>query len=164
MKPLDQTNRDWTRGNCFYVTLEFLKDSEQLRSAGAISSSAAIYLVHGLLDSDNLNIKHAWIEIDDEVLDHSNKQCINAPKDDYYTENNAMHVKRFTREQADALLSHLKAKNNELPIFYWGEVTDEEIQKAASTYIPENGTFASGVIFSDPNDPANNKNLIIKSA
>jgi|GEM_PF-3555951 len=162
MTPLDQTGRDWTRGNCFYITLEFLKDSKQLQRAGTISPTATIRLVHGLLDSENLKVKHAWIEIDNEVIDHSNNQSIRAISTDYYTDNKAQAIKRFTREQSDALLSHLKAKDGGLPISYWGDVTDDKIQEAVSAFNLENSVFESDVSFSDPNDPANDQNLITK--
>jgi hypothetical protein len=162
MTPLDQIDRDWTLGNCYYITLEFLKDSKQLQQDGSIPTAATIRLVHGLLDSENRKVKHAWIEVDNDVIDHSNNQSIRAINTDYYTDNTAQAIKRFTREQADALLSHLRAKDGGLPISYWGDFTDEKIQKALSEFRPENSVFESGVSFSDPNDPANDQNLVAK--
>jgi hypothetical protein len=160
MTPLDQVNRDWTRGNCFYVALEFLKDSEQLREEGNIPPSAKVNLVHGLLDSENRKIKHAWIEVDQKVIDHSNNQKIVANKAEYYKDNKAKAIRAFSRKEADALLSYLKSKDGGLPIAYWGDVTNEQIQAAIGAHTPELSVFASNVVFSDPNDPSNSSKII----
>lgn len=162
MEPLDQTNRNWREGNCYYVALEFIKDSEELRSKGAIPKNASVHLVHGLLDSQRTRLKHAWIEIDDRVIDHSNYQSINEVGSEYYTANSALPVRRFTRAEADALLGTLKAKDGGLPIGYWGDLPDETVDGAMSNYQESNGVFVSGVRFSDPTDSANQANLIFK--
>jgi hypothetical protein len=161
MKPLDQTNRDWSKGNCFYVTLEFIKDSENLRAAGHISKSATVYLVHGLLDSANSKVKHAWVEIDDVAIDHSNNQSIRIPVEIYYSKNSALPSRRFSRAEADALLCALSGKNGNLPIGYWGDLSDEVVKNAMENYQESQGAFASDVCFSDPSDSANHKNLTI---
>jgi hypothetical protein len=161
MTPLDQENRDWSKGNCFYVTLEFINDSEALRTMGGINADSTVCLVHGLLDSSNKRVKHAWIEIDDRVLDHSNNQAINASAEDYYRDNSALVVRRFTRAETDALLTALKTQDSPMPIGYWGDLSDYQVSAALIGYQESNGVFSSGVCFSDPADAANSDNLKI---
>jgi hypothetical protein len=163
MTPIDQTDRDWSRGNCFYVTLEFIKDSEQLRAAGYVPKNSRIYLVHGLLDSERKKVRHAWVEIDDQVLDHSNNQKINDVAKEYYSANSALPVRRFNRAEADALLVALKGKDGELPICYWGDLSDRAVLDAMKGYREAEGIFASDVVISDPSDPANHNNLIFNA-
>lgn len=162
MKPLDQQNRDWSKGNCFYVTLEFLKESELLRNEGLINKDAAVYLVHGLIGANGIRLRHAWIEIDDLVLDFSNNQEIRVTTEEYYNANNACIEKRFTRLEADALLGHLSAENGSLPICYWGEISDHTVSQAVQSYQESSAVFASDICFSDPLDPANSSNLQIE--
>lgn len=161
MQPLDQTSRNWSKGNCFYVTLEFMKDSEALRTLNMIKGNAKVSLVHGLLDECNKRVKHAWIEIDGCVLDHSNNQAINASTADYYQDNCALAARRFTRSEADALLTTQWVKDGSLPICYWGELSDDQVSAALSNYQESNGVFSSDICFSDPADPANSDNLKI---
>ncbi len=63
MKPLDQTDRDWTKGNCYWVALEFLKDSETLTRLGKLPESARVSLVHGEIVIGGNTFRHAWIEV-----------------------------------------------------------------------------------------------------
>jgi hypothetical protein len=159
MPPLDQENRDWSKGNCFYVTLEFMKDSESLRAMGSIPKDSCVNLVHGLLSASEKRIKHAWIEIDSNVCDHSNNQTIRASAEVYYRDNDAVPCRRFSRKEADALLSHLQDQEGSLPIRYWGNLSDEDVACAMEHYNEAFGVFASGVCFSDPSDPLNASNL-----
>ena len=159
MPPLDQENRDWTKGNCFYVTLEFMKDSEELRAFGSIPKDSCVSLVHGLLSASEKCIKHAWIEIDSNVCDHSNNQAIRASAEDYYRDNDAVPCRRFSREETDALLGYLQDQEGSLPVGYWGNLSDEDVTCAMGRYHKASGVFASGVCFSDPSDPSNASNL-----
>ena len=163
MTPLDQTNRDWSKGNCYYVTLEFIKDSELLRASGKIPKTATISLVHGLLDSRNKKVKHAWVEVDDRVLDHSNNQNINDIAKEYYSANSALPIRRFTRAEADAILGALRAEDGGLPICYWGDLSVQTVLEAMKLYQEEAGVFASGVSFCNPLDPVNHNNLTLTS-
>lgn len=128
MPTLDQENRDWTKGNCFYVTLEFMKDSEELRAIGSIPKDSCISLVHGLLSASEKCIKHAWIEIDNNVCDHSNNQAIRASVEDYYRDNDAVPCRRFSREETDALLGYLQDQEGSLTVGYWGNLSDEDAE------------------------------------
>lgn len=164
MKPFDQINCDWSKGNCFYVTLEFIKDSERLRAGGGIPDLATVSLVHGLLDAGGQSVKHAWIEIDGRVLDHSNNQAINAKAEDYYSNNRALPCRRFFRDEADALLGALQTQDGSLQIEYWGDLSDDAVTSAMAGYQEASGIFASGACFSDPSDSANADKLQIKGA
>jgi len=159
MPPLDQENRDWTKGNCFYVTLEFMKDLEELRAIESIPKDSCVSLVHGLLRASEKCIRHAWIEIDSNVFDHSNNQAIRACSEDYYRDNDAVSCRRFSREEADALLGYLQDQDGSLPVGYWGNLTDEDVAFTMKRYHKESGAFASGVCFSDPSDLSNASNL-----
>jgi hypothetical protein len=143
------------------VALELIKDSEELRARGMIPENATVSLVHGMLDSQKKKVKHAWVEIENRVVDHSNNQNINEIVDDYYTANSALPVRRFTRAEADALLGALKARDGELPIYYWGDLSDQAILEATTNYRKSKSIFASGVTFSDPLNSANHDNLTI---
>lgn len=158
--PLDQVDRDWKFGNCYHAALQFLKESEDMRSVGLISTNAQIYLVHGILDPNDANIPHAWIEIDDRVLDNSNNDGINLTKIEYIKKRSAVVVKRFTREEADALLGSLRAEGDGLPIADWSHLSDSIIQSALKSYDKANGVFAKDICFSNPTDTANNEKLI----
>jgi hypothetical protein len=164
MKPFDQINRDWSKGNCFYVSLEFMKDSERLRACGSIPDVATVRLVHGLLDAGGQSVKHAWIEIDDLVLDHSNNNAIKSKLEDYYSNSRALPRRRFSRDEADALLGTLQPQGAPLPIGYWGDLTDDDVASAMAGYQEASGIFASGACFSDPSDSANAYKLQIKDA
>lgn len=153
-EPLDKIDRNWSLGNCYYITLEFMKDSTGLQSIEKISKNAEIRLVHGMVDGINGRIRHAWIEIDGRVHEMSNGQCVNVLVDQYYKIQNASPARRFTRAEADALLGYLKTSDGGLPISYWGDVTDEQIDLAMAQYQPSKSVFASGVVFSDPRAPS----------
>jgi hypothetical protein len=159
MSPLDQDSRDWTKGNCFYVTLEFMKDSEELRASGKIPTDASVALVHGLLSANDKRIRHAWIEIDNIVLDHSNNQAILLNSDDYYRNNDAAPCRKFSRSEADALLTYLQNESSSLPIVYWGDLSEQDVACAVDCYQESSGVFSSGVCFSDPSDPVNADNI-----
>jgi hypothetical protein len=159
--PLDQVNRDPSKGNCYYITLEFIKDYPDLVEAGAFDKNVTARLVHGLLQKSGARIKHAWIEIGDNVYDMSNGQKINVPKNDYYDANDAVPVRSFTREDADALLTSYQQQNGVVGVGYWGDLTDDDIRMAMANYDRTSGVFASGVVFSDPGDAGNRDNLIL---
>jgi hypothetical protein len=159
MEPLDQHDRDWSKGNCFYVTLEFMKESDELRDVGVIDKDASVCLVHGILDAEGQCIRHAWIEIDHVAYDLSNGQEIKVPAEDYVRANNAQITRRFSRKEADALLGALPSKNGELPIGYWGDLKDDDVTIALGDYNERSGVFASKVWFSNPVDPRNANNI-----
>jgi hypothetical protein len=163
MKPIDQHDRDWSKGNCFYVTLELIKDSDELRDAGVIDRNASVSLVHGILDAEGQRVRHAWIEIDNFAVDFSNGQEINVPAEDYVRDNNAQITRRFSRAEADALLGSLSSKDGDLPIGYWGDLSDNDVAAAIEDYDKRSGVFASKVWFSDPLDTGNANNLKIQS-
>ena len=159
MEPLDQHNRDWSKGNCFYVTLELIKDSDELRDAGVIDENTTVNLVHGILDAEGQCIRHAWIEIDDVAIDISNGQEIKVPAEDYVRDNKAQIARRFSRTEADALLGSLPSEDGVLPIGYWGDLKDDDVAVAMEDYDKRSGVFASKVWFSDPLDSGNANNL-----
>lgn len=97
MPPIDQENHDWTKGNCFYVILESMKDSKELRAIGAIPKDSLVRLVHGILNASEKCIKHAWAEIDGNVVDCSNHRAIQAGVGDCCRDNDAVSRRGFTR-------------------------------------------------------------------
>ena len=141
------------------MTLEFMKDSDELRDAGVFDRNTSICLVHGILDPEGQCIRHAWIEIDDLAIDISNGQEIKAPAEDYVRDNKAQVARRFSRTEADALLGSLSSVDGVLPIGYWGDLKDDVIAAAMEGYDKRSGVFASKVWFSDPFDPGNANNL-----
>ena len=152
--PLDKVDRDWSLGNCYFITLEFMKDLDSLLAGGLLLANAEIRLVHGMVDGINGRIQHAWIEINGRVGEMSNGQRVNVTVEEYYKFHNASPARRFTRTEADALLGFLKTPDGELPIAYWGNVTDQQLVLAMTQYEPSKGVFASGVAFSDPKSPS----------
>ena len=104
-------------------------------------------------------ISHAWIEIDDNVINHSSNQAILATAEDYFKDNDAVACRRFSREEAGALLSYLRGQEGFLPVGYWGNLSGEDVACAMGSYHEASGVFASGVCFSDPSGPSNASNL-----
>ena len=161
-KPLDQVNRNWSKGNCFYITLQLMKDSEELKILGQLPKDADVILVHGHLDYENKKIQHAWILINGEVWDFSNGQTIICSSQKYLKDNKARAFRHFTRQEADALLASLPRVDGELPIGYWADVPENDIVDMMSKYDISKSVFADDSIdFSDPSDPANKDNLQI---
>lgn len=161
-KPLDQINRDWTKGNCFYVTLQFMKDSDNLKLLGKLPKDADIKLVHGLLDYKNNKIQHAWILINGEVWDISNGQEITCSSQKYLKDNKAKAFRHFSRQQADALLAFLPRVDGHLPIGYWADIPENDIADMLSKFDASKSVFADDTFdFSNPSDPANKDNLQI---
>ncbi len=134
-----------------------------MRDNGIVNADASVLLVHGILNANGRRLKHAWIEIDDRVIDCSNNQGINVPAVEYYEANDALVEKRFSRSEADALLSTLPKVDGLPSIGYWGEISDSAVSQAIQTYQESFGAFASDISFSDPFDPANSSNLQIES-
>lgn len=153
-RPLDQRNRDWSKGNCYYIALEFLKAFPSLVESGLIESKSQPFLVHGKVGKD-VTINHAWVEYGDMVMDHSNNQKIHCPTSEYYDANNAKPARKFSRDEADAILQSNEEADGSFGNMNWSEYTDEEVRKCLSKYNPANSPFANDTIFSDPNDTRN---------
>jgi len=161
-QPLDQISRDWSKGNCYYVTLQFLKDSPGLMGNYLLlQTNSEVILVHGQINpSGSKPINHAWIEINNSiVIDHANNYGWVNSKEKYYAEHNAHPVRRFTRQDADAVLSYKKNDQGELMITYWGDLTQHYIEKCKKANNPSSSVFSTATTFTDPSDPANQNNL-----
>ena len=155
--PLDQHNRDWSKGNCYYTSLEFLK-----RSTRDLIQEAQehIRLVHETIGEGPSLTKHAWIEVGSDLLDNSNNQGIDCPVEEYYQKNNAICIRKFTREETDAILTAKEQEDRSIEPLTWHHMTDEEVQACLDKYDPSTSPFTRNVWFSDPEDPKNWDNLI----
>lgn len=146
--PLDEVNRDWTKGNCYFIALEFMKDSNGLAEEGAFGGSAKVNLVHGLIrqiesDQTSKMIRHAWVEINDEkVIDGSNGNSGWDELADYYSRKEAKKIRSFSRVEADAIVS------TQEQIGYWGDYTDELVMACVAKYDPSNSYFSQEAVFS----------------
>ena len=156
--PLDQINRDWTKGNCYYASLEFMK-----RSIHDLIEEAQehIRLVHGTIGEGPSLTKHAWIEDGSDLLDNSNNQGIDCPVEEYYQKNNAICIRKFSRKETDAILTTKEQADGSIEPLNWHQMTDSEVQTALDNYDPETSPFARNVWFSDPTDPNNKEKLIL---
>ena len=161
--PLDRQSRDWTKGNCYYVSLQFIQDSERLiGKCGLLPENSKVLLVHGEIEPQVHPINHAWIEINDStVLDHANNSKILVAKDAYYTKFKAKSVRKFSRQEADAIISHLKTPQGELFIGFWGALEDDKIEECRNVYDPRNSVFSVETDFTNPSDESNQSNLVI---
>jgi len=162
--PLDRKGRDWSKGNCYYVTLQFIQDSAGLiGKKPLLPDGSVVLLVHGKIEPvAGKAIKHAWIEInEDVVLDHANNYGWVDSKEKYYQLHKATPARKFSREEADAIISHLKAENGELFIGFWGDLNDEQIAECRKAYNPEKSVFSADTNFTDPSDESNQSNLVI---
>jgi hypothetical protein len=153
-KPLDQVKRDWSKGNCYYIALEIIKDFPGLVAEGQFADGTQAHLVHGTVRG----VKHAWIELSTgEVVDQANNSRIRRPKQEYYDEFSAIPQRRFSREEADAILASIERPEGfDLS---WHEIEDEKVAEALAKYEAASAPFARGVIFTDPSDPSNLNNL-----
>lgn len=144
----DEQDRDYSKGNCYYIALEFMKDSDGLKRDGALLANDKVELVHGLVrqiehEPTSKMIRHAWVEISNEkVIDASNGNHDTALAADYYTRKEAIAVRRFSRQEADAIVS-IQQK-----IGYWGEYTDADVAQCVANYDPSSSCFSQGTVFS----------------
>ena len=162
--PLDHVERDWTKGNCYFAALEFLKDSPSLVGKfPLLPQGAVVQLAHGRLHLPAREpLEHAWVEINDSVvLDNANNRSWRGTKDEYYQLHGVVVARRFTRELADAILSYRRNDDGELMIAYWGDLSDAYIHKCLEAYNPADSVFSAGTVFSDPNDTSNRDNLAL---
>jgi hypothetical protein len=136
-------------------------DSKELVEAGRVDPKTPIHLVHGLLQKSSRKIKHAWIEIGDVAHDMSNFQDIHAPCEQYYRDNDAAPKRRFTRAEADAILTAYRLNDGSLSIGYWADLNDVELDSILASHDQKSGVFASNIVFSDPTDDGNRQNLLL---
>ena len=145
------------------MTLQFIQDSPGLIGRKPLLPDGSVVLVvHGEIEPiDGKPIKHAWIEINGNVvIDHANNYGWVNSKEKYYQVHKAKPLRKFSREDADAILSHLKAEND-LFIGFWGNLTDDQIEECRKSYNPEKSVFSADTNFTDPSDQSNQSNLII---
>ncbi len=146
--PLDEMNRDWTKGNCYFIALEFIKDSDELAAKGAFGNSPVIQLVHGLVrqvpgDSLSQTIRHAWIEVNHEhVIDASNGGIEKMSVFDYHRMRGSQVKRRFSRTEADAIISSGPDG------LYWGDYSDEQVSICMTNYSSASSAFSNGLVFS----------------
>lgn len=159
MQPLDHQNRDWTMGNCLFVALEYIKDSEGLIAEGAIAAGTPIHLIHGTISFDGKTIKHAWIEEGDYVLDHANNNSIRCSKGDYYSRFDASPKRKFTRMECDAILTYHNEREGEFNVVFWDELTDTQIAEYVNAFSSRKSLFSRGIAFCNPTDETNRTNL-----
>lgn len=157
--PLDQINRDWTKGNCYYASLEFLKRSINDLVEGA---QEHIRLVHGTIGEGSSSTPHAWIEVGSDLWDNSNNQKIDCPVAEYYQKNKAVCIRKFSRKETDAILTTKEQADGSIEPLNWHQMTDKEVESYLKVYDPDTSPFARNVWFSDP-DASINKTGIIAS-
>ncbi|CAA6677370.1 MULTISPECIES: hypothetical protein [unclassified Lentimonas] len=153
--PLDQINRDWTKGNCYMAALEYIKKSPTEDRI----DKPPVRLVHGVTSFG----QHAWIESGERVWDNANNNGIDCTIEEYREHYKAMPQRRFTRKEADAILVKFEQPSGLFSATNWSQITDEEVQSCLDRYDPETSPFARDVWFSNPKDPKNRENLIIPS-
>ena len=157
--PLDQINRDWTKGNCYMAALEFMKDFPGLVEEGVFDAQSEAVLVHGIISLNGKKIEHAWVELGDVVLDNSNNNSLRVAKRSYTDLYSAEPVKKFSRDEADAILQAAQLPDGTFGSLNWSELSNEKIQNCVEKYDPETSPFAKNISFSIPADPANRENL-----
>lgn len=141
-RPLDQQSADKDKGNCFPSALEFIKDLPHLPKTYEKAE-----LVHGTYRSDS--VPHAWVEVDGQVFDYSASEFKGGASNSYYERLNAKPLRRFSREQADAILQSQKRKCNSYDL-NWIELTEEELSQCEDLYDPKTSPFTLDEKFSDP--------------
>lgn len=159
-RPLDQQNRDWTKGNCYYAALEFMKDFPKLVEGGYLKAKTDAFLVHGTIGKEKVN--HAWVEFSDKVFDNSNNQSICCPKAKYYEHNAAVALREFSRVEADAILQCIQGEDGSFDSMNWSQYTDDQVARCLNRYDPATSPFTNDVSFSDPTDSANRDGLNLK--
>jgi hypothetical protein len=131
MMKLNTVNKTDSLGDCYVATLVFIKDIKYINNLGLIPINLDTYLVHGIVSINNVDHKHAWVEIGEEVLELSNKQRIKIPKEQYYINHSARPKRKFTREEVNAYLT-MQNKKGFIHLGYWGDVSDAEILESLS--------------------------------
>lgn len=159
-KPLDQIDRDWGKGNCYYTTLQIMKDCDEL--IDKIDDINSVELVHGLITVNKQEIEHAWIEINSAIVWETSVGLDERPSiQKYYQDMNANPLRKFTQNEVDALISCTLSASGSPQIVFWGRLKEQfisdkvkQLQKNTSLSL-----FNSDIIFSDLNDP-NNKEMV----
>ena len=149
MKPLDQIDRDETKGNCYWAALEFIKNPPGLPDGVPSPVLDDVRLIHGEILKNEKLVRHAWIEVGENVYDYSNKMRLIRRKETYYPISKS---RPFNRREADAILMHFFLREGKYPIGYWGMFTDEQVSEYLSSYVESEGPFAKNVQFCDLTD------------